>query len=63
VEVELRDINDNTPQFSALTLPYHVRISESVPASATVTTVTANDADVDSVVSYSISDSGGGQCL
>jgi len=60
VEVELRDINDNNPQFNTPVLPYRVSISESIPVSAMVTSITANDADVTSVVVYSISDSNSG---
>ena len=63
VEVELGDVNDNNPQFNTLVLPYRVSISESVPVSATVTTITANDDDVTSVVTYSISDPDNGQWL
>jgi len=58
--VELRDINDNNPQFNTPVLPYRISISESIPVSTTVTTITASDADVTSVVMYSISDSDNG---
>lgn len=54
--VELIDINDNTPQFESL--PQNITLSEGIPVSSIVLTVSATDDDTTSTVGYSITSNG-----
>lgn len=54
--VELRDRNDNTPQF--VSLPLDIFVSEGIRLDSILFTVTATDDDTTSTIRYSITPSG-----
>lgn len=54
--MELLDFNDNAPQFQFF--PHNVTVSEGIPISSTVFTVSAADPDSDSSVQYFLTPDG-----
>ena len=55
--VELRDINDNAPQF-VIPPPQNINVSESIRSQSILFTVSATDDDTSSSITYLITPSG-----